>query len=299
MTLDLEAAAGALAADRESGASALVARAVSLLAQARGEGREVLDRAAALVCRAQPAMAPLWNAAGLALADAADQGIRLERFAQQSGRALEAIARLAADLVEDNGGGERRLATCSSSGSVLAACQALAARGPLRVACAEGRPALEGRQLAARLAASGIAVDFYSDAGLGHGLRHSEALLVGADAVAPGWFVNKAGTAALAALAAHTGLPVYVLAGRDKFLPAGLAQRLSLGGGSPAELWARPAARVTVHNPYFESIPLDLVAALVTDTGVIGAGLAAEVCAANSRLMGPGLERLRALTAAP
>jgi len=40
-------------------------------------------------------------------------------------------------------------------------------------------------------------------------------VLVGADAVGDEWFVNKVGTAAICALAIQSGVPVYVLAGRD------------------------------------------------------------------------------------
>ncbi len=296
---ELEAAVAALAADRASGASGLVARAVALLRQVRDAEPALLVRAAVLVCRAQPSMAPLWNAAGLALADAGDKGTRLERFAAQAARSLTAIARVASDLIEADLVGERRIVTWSSSASVRAACHAIAGRGPVRVACAEGRPALEGRQLAASLAAAGLAVELYSDAGLGGCLPGSTAVLVGADTVAPGWFINKCGTAALAALAVHAGVPVYLLAGRDKFLPAELTGRVSLSGGPPAEIWEAPPPGVAVRNPYFESIPLDLVAALVTDAGVVGTGLASEVCEANSRLMGPGAERLSSLAAAP
>ncbi|MDE3155482.1 MAG: hypothetical protein KGN76_10295 [Acidobacteriota bacterium] len=297
MTADLEGAVAALAADRESGASTLLARAVVVLQQARAAGGGALERLAPRVARTQPAMAPMWLAAGLALADAQDAGDRLDRFVRQAGRALEAVARLAADLVEaERPGGaemERRVVTCSFSQSVLGACRTLAARRPLVVACAEGRPALEGRRLAAALAGSGIAAVCYADAAVGVALGGSLALLVGADAVTPDWFVNKVGTGALAALAVRAGIPVYVLAARDKFLPAGLAPLLTLRGGAAEEIWAGPPAGVEVRNPYFEPVPLDLVSALVTDSGVVEAGLAGAICEANGRWMGRGLELLR------
>jgi translation initiation factor 2B subunit (eIF-2B alpha/beta/delta family) len=245
-------------------------------------------------------MAPMWIAAALALADAADDRPRLERFAQQAARSPAAVARLAADLIAgDEPLRGRRVVTCSFSGAVLACCRALAARAPLRVACAEGRPAFEGRRLATLLAADGIAVDFYSDAGIGEALEGSAALVLGADAVAPGWFVNKTGTAALAALAQYRGVPAYLLAGREKFLPDRLAALVSLSGGPPGELWEAPPAGVDVRNCYFERIPLEFVAAVVTDTGVAEAGAVAEICDAVGRQLGDGVELLSLQAALP
>jgi translation initiation factor 2B subunit (eIF-2B alpha/beta/delta family) len=156
--------------------------------------------------------------------------------------------------------------------------EALAGSHALHVACSEGRPALEGRRLASTLAASGIPVTYYSDAALGHALVSSDAVLVGADAIAPEWFLNKSGTRMLAAAAAQHGLPVYVVATRDKFVSHSIAARIVVTEGAPAELWKTPADGVTVRNPYFERTPLDWVASVMSDIGVLGAGMVPDVC---------------------
>ena len=44
----------------------------------------------------------------------------------------------------------------------------------VRAVCGEGRPLSEGRAMALRLAQAGIAVEFYTDAGLGAALRSTE-----------------------------------------------------------------------------------------------------------------------------
>src|SRR6185295_15539633 len=159
----------------------------------------------------------------------------------------------------------------------------------LRVSCSESRPALEGRRLASRLAAAGVAVTFFGDAAIGHALGGVDAVVFGADAVAPEWFLNKTGTRMLAAAAAQQGVPVQVLATRDKFVSHAVGGRLAMREGASAEIWESPPSGVAIRNPYFESTPLELVATLITDMGVLGAGLAIDVCEAVSREQPPDL----------
>jgi ribose 1,5-bisphosphate isomerase len=92
--------------------------------------------------------------------------------------------------------------------------------------------------------------------------------LVGADAVGPDSFINKVGTAGLAILAAAEGVPVYVLAGREKLLNEADFASLDLRAGNDAEVWETRPAGLVLRNPYFESTPLSCISALVTDGGV-------------------------------
>jgi translation initiation factor 2B subunit (eIF-2B alpha/beta/delta family) len=254
-----------LAADRQSGASEILAEAIAIL-RATPEG-ELADVARALRA-AQPSMAPLWNATAAALHG------ELERFAQRAARAPAAIARFAADLLVTGAPPDRPLAivTISYSGTVAHALEALAANRPLRVACAEGRPALEGQRMAARLAAAGIPITFYTDAAIGVALADASAVLIGADAVAPAWFLNKVGTRMLAAAAQQQGVPTYVLAGRDKFLTAEASAQLSIRSGAAEEVWPEIQSGITTLNPYFEQIPLELTSAVITDVGALSPG---------------------------
>jgi translation initiation factor 2B subunit (eIF-2B alpha/beta/delta family) len=127
-----------------------------------------------------------------------------------------------------------------------------------------------------------IPVTFFSDAAIGQALDGADAVLVGADAVAPTFFLNKSGTRMLATAAGLHGVPVYVVATRDKFISLAIATRLENREGPPAEVWESPPAGVSVRNPYFERIPLDLVSSVITDAGVIGAGSVPEFCSAHS-----------------
>jgi translation initiation factor 2B subunit (eIF-2B alpha/beta/delta family) len=232
-------------------------------------------------------MAPIWNAAMAALASR-NSPERFERFASQVSRSSDALARVALDYFRTGATAQSlRLVTLSFSRSVLRVVGALTAWKPVIVACSEGRPALEGRRLASALP-SRVAVSFFTDAAIGHAVGDATAVLVGADAVSPHWFMNKSGTGMLAAAATQRGVPVYVLATRDKFVSHQIAARLAVREGSAHEVWDLAPQHVTVRNPYFETVPHDLVTAFITDFGVLGTALVPEVCAASWT---PELER--------
>ena len=258
-----------LAADGESGASELLPRAIDLLRTARQQGPDTLADVARGVVVAQPGMASLWNAAAAALADTASPGT-MELFAERASRARAALRRVAVETLATrdwvHGVDTRRgdvdlslhLTTCSFSGSVLAALTGVSATSPLTVACAEGRPRFEGRRLARALAEAGVRVEFFSDAALATALPRTQAVVVGADAVAPGWFLNKTGTSQLAAAASVLGVPVFVLATRDKFVPAALADHLrviraqrfrTLGSAAGAHFRPQPLLRAHAARP--------------------------------------------------
>jgi hypothetical protein len=264
-----------LAANRDSGASELLDEVILVLRDALTTRVPIAPLARA-VCRAQPGMGPVWNAALAALSGAE----AFERFAQRVARGPAALTRFAAECLGGGAPGEPlHLVTLSFSRSVAIVLEGLARSRSLRVACAEGRPALEGRRLASRLAAAGTPVTCFSDASIAHALAGADAVLVGADAVAPEWFFNKSGTRMLAAAAGLEGVPVYVAATRDKFVSRDVAARLANTEGAPAEIWERPPAGVAVRNPYFETAPLDLVTGVISDLGILGVGMIGDVCA--------------------
>ena len=275
----------ALRTNRTSGASAIVQEATAILLAARA-ARADIDSIARLIRNAQPSMAPVWNAAAAALSDNPD---RLNQFAERLRRAPAAIARFAAahfsgELDEPAPPKRRRsetpmhVATLSHSSSVLVALHAIREARPLAVSCSESRPALEGRRLAIDLAAAGVPVTFFSDSAIAHALDLADVVMVGADAIAPSWFLNKSGTRMLAAAAAQRGVPVYVIASRDKFVGQRAADDLVIRSGDSAEIWAEAPSGIDVRNPYFESTPLDLVTAVISDVGILGTGMIPDVC---------------------
>ncbi len=266
-----------LAGDRTSGASGLVRRAVQLIQEVRASGRPVAPAAIAL-CRAQPSMAPFWRLAAEALASEADP-MRFDRFVARLDRSGRALVQVAVRYLAPADGRILRVATLSASGSVRAVVEALARDHQVHVSCSESRPAWEGRTLAAQLAAAGVPVTLFADAAIAQALATADAVLVGADAVTPTWILNKCGTLMLAATAAHRGVPVHVLATRDKFVPEPIAQRLAIREEPKEEVWDAAPAGVEVRNPYFERLPADLVAAVISDVGVVAAGMLPDACA--------------------
>ncbi|MBI4262860.1 MAG: hypothetical protein HY657_00660 [Acidobacteria bacterium] len=276
-----------LASDRESGASEILEEVIAIFREALTSEAPLLPVARG-VCRAQPTMASVWTAA-LELLASDRAGERLDAFAQRVARAPEAVARFGAELLLTEPARPLRLVTVSFSRSVVSLLEALAPRRDVRVSCSESRPALEGRRLASRLASAGIAVTCFSDAAIGQALGAADGVIVGADAVAPEWFLNKSGTRMLAAVAAQQGVPFYVVATREKFVGHAVAGRLSVREGAAGEVWEAPPTGVTVRNPYFESTPNELVSSFITDLGLLGAAVAAEVCEAASREYPPDL----------
>lgn len=224
-------------------------------------------------------MASVWNAVLEAIA-AIDEPGRFDRFRERVARAPKLIARFARDLFAQDGAAPLRVVTLSFSRSVAVALEAVAAARPVRVSCSEGRPAFEGRRLASQLAGAGLPVVCFCDAAIGHALATADAVVVGADAVAPASFLNKSGTRMLAAAAVQQGVPVYVVAARDKFVSHAVSARLAVREGAPDEVWPSPPPGIEVRNPYFESTPLDLVAGVVSDMGVLGPGMVPDACEA-------------------
>jgi ribose 1,5-bisphosphate isomerase len=268
-----------LGSDRQSGASELLDEVIAILRTGLAVGLAMPPLARA-VCHAQPSMGSVWNAALEALAaDTAPE--RFERFAQRVARSADALARVAVEcLLVDRRTDPLRLVTISFSRSVALVIEAVHRSRPIRVSCSEARPALEGRRLASRLAAAGVPVTCFADAAIAHAVAGADAVIVGADAVSPEWFLNKSGTRMLAAAAAQQGVPVYVVAARDKFVGRAVAARLVIREGAPDEIWEAPPVGIDVRNPYFEATPLDLVASIISDVGSLGAGMVPDVCEA-------------------
>lgn len=265
-----------LAADVSSSATSLLERVYRLLRDARDAGPDRAGQMAAAVCRAQPSMGSVLNLAAAALGD---DPAPLERLYRRAARAPDAIARSAAELL-GHPDGARRVITCSRSAVVEACVIALHRRNRVAVRCAESRPACEGRALAAALAERGIDVEVVSDAAVAADLGPGDVVLVGADAVAAEWFINKSGTGALCAAALLAGTAAYVVAGRDKLVSAALAGVLTLREDDPAAIWPDPPARVSVRNPLFERVPLDRIAGVLSDAGLLAGKMIADACEA-------------------
>jgi methylthioribose-1-phosphate isomerase len=190
---------------------------------------------------------------------------------------VERCRRMAAHAAELFRPGTRALTHCNAGGlatggygSAVGALRAAAERGLLeRVLVDETRPLLQGARLTAwELERSGIPHAVIADSAAGSLMARAEVDLVvtGADRIAAnGDTANKIGTYSLAVLAAHHGIPFYVVAPTstlDPETPDGSG--IPIEERDPAELTTRFPAR----NPAFDVTPAALIAAIVTEDGV-------------------------------
>lgn len=155
----------------------------------------------------------------------------------------------------------------------------------------ETRPLLQGARLTAwELAEAGIPFTLITDNMAGHFMSRGDIDLavVGADRIAAnGDTANKIGTYSVAVLAHAHDIPLYVAAPTstvDLSLPAG--DRIPIEQRRPDEVTSIRDARIAppgvrVANPAFDVTPARLIAAIVTEQGVIhdpyGEGLAEAV----------------------
>jgi translation initiation factor 2B subunit (eIF-2B alpha/beta/delta family) len=259
-----------IADDHDSGAAELTARLLPLLAEALVAGGDAAREVARAVLFGQPAMAPLWHACAAAVSEA-DQPGTFARMQAEMQRAPQALVRAASrglrDLLTDSR--DPLVLTLSYSSSVSAVLREVAAHTGVRAVCAEGRPRFEGRRLATELAASGVPVTVVVDAALTAFLGEAAAVITGADAVTPASWINKVGSFGVAAAASEAGVPLYVIAARDKFAPARLGPRLNAAPADPDEVWRERAPGVDVENRYFERVPVELATIFLTEAGPV------------------------------
>jgi len=185
--------------------------------------------------------------------------------------------RMAAHATELFSPGTRALTHCNAGGlatggygSAIGALRAASERDLLeRVLVGETRPLLQGARLTAwELELAGIPHAVIADSAAGSFMaRHEVDLVVtGADRIAAnGDTANKIGTYSLAVLAAHHGIPFYVVAPSSTLDPqAADGSAIPIEERDPAELTDRFPAR----NPAFDVTPGTLITAIVTERGV-------------------------------
>lgn len=168
----------------------------------------------------------------------------------------------------------------SEYGTALAALYTAAEQGKqFHVFADETRPLLQGARLTAwELQQAGIEVTVICDSMAAQVMREGKVqlVIVGADRIAAnGDTANKIGTYGVAVLAKAHGIPFYVAAPSSTF-------DLSLSSGSQIPIEERDPREITegfgkrtapegvrVYNPAFDVTPAELIAAIVTEKGVI------------------------------
>lgn len=168
----------------------------------------------------------------------------------------------------------------AGDGTALAVIYAAVNQGKtLAVYADETRPLLQGARLTAwELQQRGVPVTLICDSMAGQVMKEKrvQAVVVGADRIAAnGDAANKIGTYSVAVLAARHKIPFYVAAPSSTF-------DLSLDTGDQIPIEERAAEEITapygrrtapeginVYNPAFDVTPAELIAAIITEKGLI------------------------------
>jgi len=195
-----------------------------------------------------------------------------------------AMGRHGAELLED---GQGVLTHCNAGalatagdGTALSVIYAAVAQGKrIHVYADETRPLLQGARLTAwELQQRNIPVTLICDSMAAWVMKQGRihAVITGADRIAAnGDTANKIGTYSVAVLARHHGIPFYVAA------PSSTFDR-SLPSGAHIPIEERPSAEITrgfgkqtapdgvpAYNPAFDVTPAELIAAIITERGII------------------------------
>jgi methylthioribose-1-phosphate isomerase len=264
------------------GAPAIGVAAAYGLALAAETGEDV-DDAAALLAAARPTAVNLAWALEQMREDPSPARARalhdeeVERCRQMAAHTADLLAPGTRALTHCNAGG---LAT-GGYGSAVGALQTAWERGLLqRVWVDETRPLLQGSRLTAwELEAAGIPHAVIADSAAASLMAAGEVdcVVTGADRiVANGDTANKIGTYALAVLAKHHGIPLYVVAPTSTVdLSTESGADIPIEERAPEEI----TARFPAHNPAFDVTPSELIAAIVTEHGVQRAPYAQSLAA--------------------
>jgi translation initiation factor 2B subunit (eIF-2B alpha/beta/delta family) len=272
-----------IAGDNRSGAVQIAERAADILLRRAGTGeaaspdafrQELLATGWALI-RAQPIMAPLVNLVNAVLWKLEEREtpaeLRLavaqatEEFKRQLRQNALRVAEGALGLISDGS----TIITIAHSGTVeQALLHARRVGRRFAVICLESRPACEGREAAAALAAADIPTTLAVDAAAAALVQEAQLVLVGADLLSNRGLVNKIGSRTLALAAQAQGVPFYTLCGGEKFLPPGYCSPKQQAWPA-GEVWADAPQSVRVRNYYFEWTPLEELSGIVTEQGTL------------------------------
>jgi len=240
---------------------------------------EVLGGARMLTL-ARPSMAPIRNIVGRLTSAVSSQaramdldGLReftIARADQVLAESHQAVARIAGNALGLVGNGATLL-THSYSSTVLAAIRHIAAKQEgIHVTATRSGPGRAGEEVARQLAGSGVPVTLVHDVVAAPYVARAQAVVLGADAVCSQGVVNGVGSYQIAVLASALKTPVYVLCDSLKFDPALTREDADLEENAcQMEVVSGLSRDVIASIPRFDFTPLELLAAVVTETGVL------------------------------
>ncbi len=270
--------------DTTSGAAEIALQAINVfrhlmsdpLPDDPAEVRKLLVEATKALVGAQPAMAPLFHLGNTVLQatkDARSTGElaalcdqALEKFELQLCNSASMIADHVFDLIP---AGELVFAYSFSSTVVSSLLHARSQRKFFRAVCTEARPSMEGRKLATMLTSAGLEVIHTFDTAMGLVLPNCRVAFMGCDCIARPGIVNKVGSWLLALACRELNIPLYALAGTEKFVTDERLFEFEDHERPGNEVWEEAPPGVRVLNKQFELIPFSWIAGLVTEHGIL------------------------------
>ena len=210
------------------------------------------------------------------------------------------LGRVGANLVEN---GDTVLTQCNAGalatvgyGTALGVVRAAKEQGKLvKVLVPETRPALQGSRLTAfELATDGIDCRVIPDTAVGYMMSKGavDKVIVGADRITRDGFVfNKIGTYQVAVLAKRHLVPFFPAAPSSTFDLGHTHSEIAIEERAAKEVAEIRGRRVSprgvpVSNPAFDITPPGLVTAMITERGLIGRPIVANIAKVMSRFRG-------------
>lgn len=244
------------------------------LQEQRGVGERLMS--------ARPAMAPVFNIVSRLLKAISEKSVEMDlasirRFTiskvdeviEESLQAIAQIAKYGSELIAN---GDRIMTHSYSSTVETVLKEAFDKHEDIEITITRSGPGRTGEKIARQLGSYGIPVTFIDDVAMGLYISTVNKVMVGADRVcADGKVVNGVGTYQLALAARGASIPVYMLCETLKFAPRLKSNEVDLEEKDTSEVVEprRLPPAVRVRNPYFDITPLELVAGIVTENGLL------------------------------
>jgi ribose 1,5-bisphosphate isomerase len=162
--------------------------------------------------------------------------------------------------------GFKSIATYSRSYLVEQTLLSLAGSGSKpKITLSQSQPGMEGITLGEKLHQAGLAVTICIDAALPQALKAASTFILGADAIFQHQFCNKIGSEMMCLSARNTGLPVYVIASPDKFLPAPLDRFFKIENPLDVGIDKENSTAPFQFNQLFELANIEYVDYIISD----------------------------------
>lgn len=135
----------------------------------------------------------------------------------------------------------------------------------------ETRPLMQGRKTAKELKNAGIKTTMFIDSALGvalggkQGVKKTNKVFLGADALTKKGIINKIGSEVVAQIANNNKIPVYIIADSWKYTN----KKMPLENRSLNEIWNLAPKQIKIQNPAFEFIPKKHITKIITELGIL------------------------------